>query len=77
VGRFRRYLQAKQLWSDEDDASFRRGIEAQFTTLLAEVEHLPPPPHATLFEDVYAEQPWNLREQQAFLQAELLARQPD
>jgi pyruvate dehydrogenase E1 component alpha subunit len=71
VGRFRRYLVSKKLWSDEDDARFRRETEAQFTALLAEVEHLPPPAHNTMFEDVFADQPWNLREQQAFLQAEL------
>jgi pyruvate dehydrogenase E1 component alpha subunit len=73
IARFRRYLVAKQLWSDDDDVRFRSTTETALNKLLAEVEHLPPPALATLFQDVYADQPWNLREQQAFLHDELAA----
>ena len=65
---------AKQLWSDDDDVRFRSTTEAALNKLLAEVEHLPPPAHATMFQDVYADQPWNLREQQAALEDELRRR---
>lgn len=75
VARFRRYLVGKGLWTDEDDVQFRHNLDSELVRLLGEVEHLPPPAHATLFEDVYHDQPWNLREQAAELQAEL-ARRP-
>jgi pyruvate dehydrogenase E1 component alpha subunit len=65
---------ARQLWSDDDDVRFRASTEAALNKLLAEVEQLPPPDHATMFQDVYADQPWNLREQQAALEAELRRR---
>ncbi len=69
IQRFRRYLVGKKLWSDEDDTRFRSGLEADLTRLLAEVEPLPPPPQASMFEDVFGDQPWHLREQAAELAA--------
>ena len=44
---------------------------------LAYAERRPPkPPLASLFEDVYADVPWHLREQQAELEAELRKHGP-
>jgi pyruvate dehydrogenase E1 component alpha subunit len=69
IARFRRYLVDRKLWSDEDDARFRTNIEAELGKLLAEVEPLPPPTQASMFEDVFEQQPWHLREQAAELAA--------
>jgi TPP-dependent pyruvate/acetoin dehydrogenase alpha subunit len=71
ITRFRAYLVAKGLWSDADDARFRREREEELTAVLAEVEQLPAPPRSSLFEDVYGDQPWHLREQAADLEAEI------
>jgi pyruvate dehydrogenase E1 component alpha subunit len=67
ITRFRHYLVAKKLWTDDDDTRLRAALEAELATVLAEVEPLPPPPRASMFEDVFDEQPWHLREQAAEL----------
>lgn len=55
-----------------DDAS-EQALDAELTAEIAEVvkavEELPPPPRASLFDDVYAEPPWNLREQRESLES--------
>jgi pyruvate dehydrogenase E1 component alpha subunit len=71
IARFRRYLVAKKLWTDEDDVNFRGRLEAELTKLLAEVEPLPAPAQASMFEDVFRDQPWHLREQAAELAARI------
>jgi TPP-dependent pyruvate/acetoin dehydrogenase alpha subunit len=71
LARFRAYLVGKGLWSDDDDARFRAEHEESLARLLAEVEHLPPPKRETMFQDVFADQPWNLREQAAELEEEI------
>ncbi len=49
------------------DEAFDKQLEAELTTEIQEViksvEDLPPPARATLFDDVYATMPWNLRAQ--------------
>jgi 2-oxoisovalerate dehydrogenase E1 component alpha subunit len=71
IMRFRAYLTGKHLWSEADEAKFRGDFEEGFTSLLAEVEKIPPPAHRTMFEDVYSTPPWHLREQAAELEEEL------
>ena len=71
IARFRRYLVEKSLWSEADETRFREGLEATFLSLLAEVEKIPPPTHDTIFGDVFSDQPWHLREQEAELTDEL------
>jgi 2-oxoisovalerate dehydrogenase E1 component alpha subunit len=63
IQRFRRYLQARHLWSDADEQRAWAEADARITEALKEVEPLPPPPLESLCEDVYAEMPWHLREQ--------------
>src|SRR5262249_18546827 len=63
VQRYRRYLEERGLWSGEDEE--RAQAEADRTVLAAiqKAEQLPPPPRESMFEDVYAELPWHLREE--------------
>jgi len=70
VGRFRRTLEKKGLWNEEDEARFRGEVDESFAATLKEVERLPAkPPLATLFDDVYSDRPWHLAEQAAELEA--------
>ena len=73
--RLRGYLVERKLWSDADDTAFRERMEAELGSLLAEVEHLPPPALRTMFEDVFSDMPPHVAEQAAFLEEEK-ARRP-
>jgi pyruvate dehydrogenase E1 component alpha subunit len=63
LDRFRRYLVALSLMDDAKDALLEQELNAEIATAVLEVEDLPPPDRASLFEEVYEELPWNLREQ--------------
>ena len=71
IKRFRAYCEAKGVWSKPDEERLRKDLDARFAALVAEVESLPPPPVATLFDDVYAERPWHIEEQARQLEAEV------
>ena len=51
------------LVDDARDAELERELVAEIATAIDEVEKLPQPERESLVEDVYAEAPWNLREQ--------------
>ncbi|CAN5456344.1 pyruvate dehydrogenase (acetyl-transferring) E1 component subunit alpha [soil metagenome] len=64
LDRLRKYV-VKQGWvTDETDAALEAELTEEISTAVNVVEALPPPDRASLFEDVYAELTWNLREQQ-------------
>ncbi len=63
LNRFRLYLQAKDLWSEDWEASIRKEVEEELTAVIKEQENAPKPSLESLFTDVYAEMPWNLEEQ--------------
>ena len=55
-------------WLDEAaDRALAEGIEAEVRTAIAAEEAAPPPPLASLVEDVFEELPWHLREQKGQL----------
>ena len=69
-------LKAEKLWDEKRDADLRAELLAEVNAAIAEAEGLPPPPDDTLFEDVYAQAPWNLVEQKAeFLAAKARSRE--
>ncbi len=75
--RYRKFLQGRGLWSEDQDQAFRRAFEQNFLQTLAEVEKVPPhPPLQTLFEDVFCRVPWHLEEQAQSLQAEVARHGP-
>ena len=53
------------------DDAFEKALDAELAEEIAEaiksVEELPPPDRATLFDDVYAKEPWHLKEQRVLL----------
>lgn len=61
--RFQTYLREKDLLSDGQDAALQAEIDAQIAAAVKEAESTPEPSLESLFEDVYSEMPWNLREQ--------------
>jgi pyruvate dehydrogenase E1 component alpha subunit len=69
--RLRQHLAARGVWSDAKQSELEAKIEAELKDVITEAEKVPPPALETLMQDVYAELPWHLREQQ-----EELARGP-
>lgn len=60
---FRNYLKEKDLWTQEYEEKLMADINDDITHALKEAESLPPPDGSSLFEDVYEQLPWHLREQ--------------
>jgi pyruvate dehydrogenase E1 component alpha subunit/2-oxoisovalerate dehydrogenase E1 component alpha subunit len=69
LDRLRRHLVHLGLVSDASDAALDKELTSEIAATVDEVEKLPPPSRESLIEDVYAELPWNLREQLASLQS--------
>ena len=63
INRFRLYLERRSLWNEADEKRVWSAADDRITETLAEVEKTPPPSLESMFEDVYAEMPWHLREQ--------------
>jgi pyruvate dehydrogenase E1 component alpha subunit len=72
LDRFLKYGQVRGVFDADFLTQTREEINREIGEALAYAEHRPPkPPLSSLFEDVYAEVPWNLREQAAELDAEI------
>ena len=63
LDRLRKHLVHLGLVTDESDKALDEALSAEIGAAVNEVEAMPPPSRASLFEDVYATMPWNLREQ--------------
>jgi pyruvate dehydrogenase E1 component alpha subunit/2-oxoisovalerate dehydrogenase E1 component alpha subunit len=63
LARLRAHLVHLGLIDEARDAELEQALNAEIAAAIAEVEPLPPPARETLFDDVYAELPWHLREQ--------------
>jgi pyruvate dehydrogenase E1 component alpha subunit/2-oxoisovalerate dehydrogenase E1 component alpha subunit len=63
LARLRAHLVHRGLIDEALDADLEQTLNAEIAAAIAEVEPLPPPARETLFDDVYAELPWHLREQ--------------
>lgn len=78
VDHFYRELVEEGLWDEERDQALRKELLAEVNQAIAVAEAAPNPELSTLFDDVYADLPWNLREQRdecfASMEAERLAR---
>ncbi|EWM25336.1 2-oxoisovalerate dehydrogenase alpha mitochondrial expressed [Nannochloropsis gaditana] len=65
--RFRAWMEGKGWWSDEDEVQLRDEERMAVLRALERAEVKPKPGMEALFEDVYREKPWHLREQEAGL----------
>lgn len=63
IDRLRAHLLRQGWWSDSDDETLDAKLNQEIGAAIAEAEAHPPPDRRTLFNDVYAELPWHLREQ--------------
>ncbi len=68
LDRLRKHLVSLGLLGEGTDDALSEEIAAEIAAAIDAVEPLPPPDRATIVEDVYAELPWNLREQLRELQ---------
>ena len=74
VDRLRAYMTARGELPADFETKVQKEANLEIRQAIAEAERVAPkPPLATLFEDVYADMPWHLREQQALLEAEIRA----
>jgi pyruvate dehydrogenase E1 component alpha subunit len=63
LDRLRKHLVDLGLVSPASDLALEKELTAEIAAAIDEVEKMPAPAHSTLFDDVYAEMPWHLREQ--------------
>lgn len=65
VDRLAKHLRLLGVVTDATEKALDEELTAEIAAAVKEVEDLPPPPRASLFDDVYgaAELPWHLREQ--------------
>jgi pyruvate dehydrogenase E1 component alpha subunit/2-oxoisovalerate dehydrogenase E1 component alpha subunit len=69
VDRLTKHLRHLGAIDDVSEKALEAELGAEIAAVVKSVEELPPPARATLFDDVYAELPWNLREQRDALEA--------
>jgi len=67
VLRLKLYLIKKGLWNDEKDKAFKEGMHLEVEQAIETARNTPKPSIETMFQDVYADIPWNLQEQYDFL----------
>jgi pyruvate dehydrogenase E1 component alpha subunit len=67
VGRLRRHLIHRGLLDEAQEPALEKELNAEILAAVNEAEGLPPPARETLFDDVYADPPWHIREQRAEL----------
>jgi pyruvate dehydrogenase E1 component alpha subunit len=61
--RMRRHLEQIGAWSDKDERNVVARLEGELKSCIEQAEQREPPALASMFRDVYAEQPWHLSEQ--------------
>ena len=61
--RLRRHLVHRGLLDDAADTALEEELNAEIAAAVNAIEALPPPDRESLFDDVYKELPWNLKEQ--------------
>ncbi len=69
-------LLKRKCWTKAQDERLKAELLDEVNRAITEAEALPPPALQTLFDDVYAVEPWNLTEQRAQLAASLVPTAP-
>jgi 2-oxoisovalerate dehydrogenase E1 component alpha subunit len=63
IGKFEIYLKSKKILTDELIKKFSQESDEEINSCILEAEKIPPPDLIDIFTDVFAEMPWNLKEQ--------------
>lgn len=74
--RLRGYLRHRGMWSERGEAALTERYDQEIRDALAAADRKRPPAIDSLFDDVFEELPWHLREQRAYLQAQPRTRNP-
>ena len=74
--RMRGYMRTRGLWSEELETETSERHNQAITDALAAADGKVAPAVETIFDDVYEQLPWNLREQRAYLMAQARAKNP-
>jgi len=74
--RLRGYLRHRGLWSERSEAELSEQVDQQISDALAAADRKHAPALETLFDDVYEQPPWHLREQRAYLVAQPRTENP-
>ncbi len=69
VRRLRDHLVSVGAWDDAREAELERAVGAELKAAITAAEAKPKPALSTIFDGVYAETPWHLREQRAECEA--------
>lgn len=67
IARLRRLLQSRGLFTDADQNKVEGAVQEEIKRAIAVAESAPLPDLSTMFDDVYRERPWHLREQCEYL----------
>ncbi len=65
IARLRDHLAVLGAWDDARQAALEQEVTAELKGCIAVAEKKPKPALASIFDDVYADKPWHLREQEA------------
>lgn len=76
INRMRAYLKHRGLWDEAWEKEIGERYNQEITDALAASDATPPPPIESIFDDVYEELPWHLREQRDYLMAQARTRSP-
>jgi 2-oxoisovalerate dehydrogenase E1 component alpha subunit len=63
IVRVRQHLEARRVWSGDDDREHSRSVRAEIDVAIALAASEPPPPRESMFDDVYGQSPWHVREE--------------
>ncbi len=63
IARLHAHLSLRGLWTESDEAAWRGELDQRIRSVIEQSEKTAAPALESLFEDVYAELPWHLREQ--------------
>ncbi len=76
LARLRGYMRHRGLWAEAWETEISERYNQQITDALAAADKKAPPAVETLFDDVYEELPWHLREQRAYLMTQARSKNP-
>ena len=76
INRLRSYMRHRGLWTEGWEAEISEKYNQQITDALAAADHKGAPAVETLFDDVYEDMPWNLREQREWLLQQARTKNP-
>ena len=76
LNRLRAYMKHKGVYSEAGEKEIADKYNQQITDALATVDATPPPSVESMFDDVYEELPWHIKEQKAWLMQQARTKSP-